>query len=85
MVVGHTKFAPDWCFGLLKQRYRRTKVNCLEDIARVVESSAHVNTAQLVGTQEGETIVPTYDWAGLFTTHLRKLMHLKKYHHLCFD
>ena len=23
--VGHTKFAPDWCFGLLKRAYRRTK------------------------------------------------------------
>ena len=24
--VGHTKFAPDWCFGLLKQRFLRTKI-----------------------------------------------------------
>ena len=23
LLVGHTKFAPDWCFGLLKQRLRR--------------------------------------------------------------
>ena len=37
MIVGHTKFAPDWCFGLFKQRFRRTKVGCLADIARVVE------------------------------------------------
>ena len=26
MLVGHTKFAPDWCFGLVKQRFRRTRV-----------------------------------------------------------
>ena len=26
LVVGHTKFAPDWCFGLVKRLYRRTKV-----------------------------------------------------------
>ena len=32
LIVGHTKFAPDWCFGLLKQAYRRTKVGCLDDI-----------------------------------------------------
>ena len=27
--VGHTKFAPDWCFGLLKQRFRRTRLQIL--------------------------------------------------------
>lgn len=63
MVVGHTKFAPDWCFRLLKQQYRCTRVSCLDDIVKVVESSAHVNMAQLVGTQEGENIVPTYNCA----------------------
>lgn len=26
MVSGHTKFAPDWCFGLLKQSFRRTSM-----------------------------------------------------------
>ena len=30
IVVGHTKFAPDWCFGLLKQCFRRTHVGCLD-------------------------------------------------------
>ena len=27
LVVGHTKFAPDWCFGLIKRLYRRTAVS----------------------------------------------------------
>ena len=40
LIVGHTKFSPDWCFGLFKQAFRRTKVGCLDDIARVVEESA---------------------------------------------
>ena len=26
LIVAHTKFSPDWCFGLLKQRFRRTVV-----------------------------------------------------------
>ena len=51
LTVGHTKFSPDWCFGLLKQRFRRTKADCLDDLVRVVESSAAINHAQLVGTQ----------------------------------
>ena len=48
MLVGHTKFAPDWCFGLFKQRYRRTFVSSLDDVVDVVNTSADVNVAQLV-------------------------------------
>ena len=61
--AGHTKFSPDWCFGLFTQKFRRTEVGCLEDIATCVEASASVNKAQLVGTSSGEILVPTYDWA----------------------
>ena len=35
LIMGHTKFSPDWCFGLFKQ----IKVSCLDDIVRVVKSS----------------------------------------------
>ena len=54
LMVGHTKFAPDWCFGLFKQLFRRSKVDCIDDIASVVDQSADVNVSQLVGTQEGQ-------------------------------
>ena len=81
MVVGHTKFSPDWCFGLLKQRLRRCELHCLDDIVREVERSADVNFAQLVGTQSGETLVPMYDWSTFFHPHFKVLPHIKKYHH----
>lgn len=84
MPVGHTKFSPDWCFGLLKQRYRRCAVNCLDDMVRVVESSANVNTAQIVGDQAGETCVPTYDWYQFFQPHFKQLKNITKYHHFKF-
>ena len=84
MTVGHTKFAPDWCFGLLKQKFRRTKVDCLEDIVNVVESSASVNNAQLVGTQSGETVVKSYDWAGYLASKLKRVPQIKKQHHFVF-
>ena len=32
LVVGHTKFSPDWCFVLLKQCFRWMKVGCLDDM-----------------------------------------------------
>lgn len=40
LVVGHTKFAPDWSFGLFKRLYRRTNIGCLQDIVDVVNNSA---------------------------------------------
>lgn len=81
LVVGHTKFAPDWCFGLFKRLYRRTNVGSLKDVAQVVNNSAACNVAQLVCKEDGSTIVPTYDWANLFAEHFRKLPSIKKYHH----
>jgi len=77
MLVGHTKFSPDWCFGLLKQKYKRVYVSCLQDIVDVVNMSADVNTAQQVGSQDGEVIVPTYDWSTFLGEHFR----MKSYHH----
>ena len=71
MLVGHTKFSPDWCFGLFKQRYWRTFVSCLDGIAKVVDVSADVNVAQLVGTQSGEPVVPMYNWATFLGGHFR--------------
>ena len=59
MVPGHTKFSPDWCFGLLKKRYRRTKVG-LTDLVMVVNKSASVNVAQPTGREDGSPIVTTY-------------------------
>ena len=38
LLVGHTKFSPDWCFGLFKQLYRKTKVGSIDDIAEVVKT-----------------------------------------------
>ena len=86
MVVGHTKFAPDWCFGLLKRTLRRTKIGCLDDIVMACEKSAKVNFSQLVGTQEGEVIVPTYDWQSFLGCYFRRdpFSGLKKLHHLRF-
>ena len=43
--VGHTKFSPEWCFGLFKQLYRKTNIGCLHDIVQVVNASATPNVA----------------------------------------
>ena len=75
-----TKFSPDWCFGLFKRLYRRTKVGSLQSIFEVVNDSAECNFAQLVSREDGSTIVPTFDWTDLFAPHM-KIVGIKKLHH----
>ena len=61
--TGHTKFSPDACFGLIKRKFRCTNVSLVDYLARVVNESAACNLCQLVGTQDGQTIVPSRDCA----------------------
>ncbi len=39
MVVGHTKFAPDGYFGLIKKKYRRSKVYTYHQLADIIDLS----------------------------------------------
>ena len=76
---------PDTCFGFIKRKFRRTNVSSLDDLARVVNESASCNLCQLVGTQDGTTIVPSRDWAGFLSSHFCCLDGIKKYHHFRFE
>ena len=84
LVVGHTKFSPDWCFGLFKRLFKRTKVDCMADIAEIVDRSAVCNTPQLVHTENTE-IVPTFDWGSFLLPHFSKITNIKRYHHFRFS
>lgn len=55
MLVGHTKFAPDRYFGLIKKRYRRACVDTIVDLARVVKESTTTgqNIPQLIRSLAG--------------------------------
>ena len=75
LLTGHTKFSCDWCFGLVKRLYRKTKVDCL------VDQSSDVNMAQLCGTENGEVIVPTFDWTSFLATYFHKVVNIKRFHH----
>ena len=86
MVVGHTKFAPDGCFGLLKRSFRKTAVSSLSDLEEVVRSSSVVNECQLLGSQMmGNVIVPLRDWADFLSPKFRRLTGIKKCHHFQFS
>ena len=67
LLVGHTKFGLDWCFGLFKRLYKRTVITSLnDDIAQVAERSAQCNHAQVMGHLDGTSVVPLYDWSTFF-------------------
>ena len=85
MIPGHTKFNPDWCFRLLKNKYTRTKVGGLTDLVGVVNESASVKVAQPTGREGGSALVITYDWQECFKDFCTKVTGTKKLHHLRFD
>ena len=70
---------------LIKRKFRCTGVSSLDDLASIVNESAACSLCQLVGTQDGTTIVPSRDWAGFLSSHFHRLDGIKKYYHLCFE
>ena len=68
LIAGHTKFAPDGCFGLLKRAFKRSAVSTLKELAEVIEGSASLNEVQLVGLENGTSIVPVADWRHFLTS-----------------
>ena len=87
LLTGHTKFAPDRCFGLLKKAYRASYVSSLYELGSVIETSSTigVNKVQLVGTHDGKVIVKTYDWSSFLSQYFRKIPGITKYHHFRFS
>lgn len=84
MIVGHTKFTPDSCFGLLKQKFRKSQVNTLQQLKTVVETSASCNEVEMVGWEDGISIIPTYDWSTYLGEGMLKVKGIKKYQHFHF-
>lgn len=87
LLPGHTKFAPDWCFGLSKQAISKDFVSSLFELANTINRStvSGVNISQLAGLHNGNVIVPVYDWISFFSPYFRKLSGIKNYQHFRFD
>ena len=86
LIASHTKFAPDWAFGLFKRKFRRTQVDCLADIVETVKksSTSGILTPQLCGDQAGNVIVAARDWTSFLANYFHKFKGLKQYHHFEF-
>jgi hypothetical protein len=85
LIAGHTKFSPDWCFGLLKRNFRRHAVPSLSVLEDVANKSSHVNIAQVVGWEDGTTVVPVHDWQTYFHGACKPIPGIKKYHHFRWE
>ena len=57
----------------------------MKDLSRVVNESARCNFAQFITAEDGTTVVPIIDWADFFALHTKKLIGIKKYHHVRFS
>ena len=47
----------------------------------VANTSAECNFAQCVSTEDGSTVVSTYNWMDFFATQVRKIVGIRKFHH----
>ena len=72
MEAGHTKFSPDWHFGLWKIKWRHTTTETLPEISSSVSRSSRNghNLPQLV--QDSEKPVVLYNWSAYFDEFFKK-------------
>lgn len=87
MVVGHTKFAPDGYFGLLKYRYRRSSVYTYENLANMIEASSENghNICQRFRSPSGKPEIDYRDWSNWLSNYFKKLPNITDYHHFQID
>ena len=83
LIAGHTKFSPDWCFGLIKHSFRRRYVSSLLDLMEAVDQSTvtGVNISKLCGLHDGTVLVAVYDWAKFIEPFFKKIPGVSKFHH----
>ena len=82
MVAGHTKFSPDYGFGVFKRLYRHGELNSVAEVCGMMEKS-NLLVAEPVGTEQN-VLIPCYDWQAKFSS-VGKIAGLKQFHHFAFD
>ncbi|XP_062610795.1 uncharacterized protein LOC134272593 [Saccostrea cucullata] len=81
MVAGHTKFDPDWHFGVWKVKWRSSTAETMNEIADTVRHSSRRghNIPQLVS--DPQTPVQFRDWKSYFEQFFKPLKNIRGYHH----
>lgn len=86
MVVGHTKFAPDGYFGLIRRRYRRSNIYTYDDLVQTVLNSSERghNTCQASrnhGAPANSQELIYRDWSSWLLKFFKKLPNITSYRH----
>lgn len=80
MVAGHTKFSPDWHFGLWKSRWRRVDAETIEDVAdSVSQSSRNGHNIPHIANDEANPVI-FYDWKSFLGAFFKPLKNISKFH-----
>ena len=83
MLVGHTKFSPDGYFGLIKKRYRRSKVYTYDHLVDVINSSTTggFNTCQSYRNSQGHDVIQFRKWSDWLGQIFKNLPEIMRYQH----
>lgn len=83
MLVGHTKFSPDAYFGLLKKRYRHSKVHTHNQIVDVINASTvkGCNVCHPYRNADGDVSLKYRAWGNWLEKYFRKLPNISRYQH----
>jgi len=83
MLVGHTKFAPDGYFGLIKKKYRRSKVYTYDHLVEIINSSTtgKFNICQRYRDMHGHENIKFRKWTSWLRRIFNNLTGITKYQH----
>lgn len=83
MLVGHTKFSPDAYFGLIKMRYRRSKVYTYDHLLDVIDSSTtgNFNISQAYRDKHGRENFQFRKWSSWLGKIFKELPGITNYQH----
>ena len=82
MLTGHTRCLVDGCFGLLKQKFRRSNCYSLDQLEAVVNTST--NTDCNVAHRASDGVV-WRQWDSFLVGHFKPIKGIRGYHHFVFD
>lgn len=82
MIVGHTKFAPDGYFGLIRKRYRRSNIYTYDDLVQTILTSSDKghNTCQRSDNHDLQPLIYR-DWSSWLLKFFKKLPDITSYRH----
>lgn len=87
MLVGHTKFAPDAYFGLLRKRYRHSKVYTYDQLIDVINTSTikGCNICHPYRNTNGDTSFTYRAWSKWLERYFKKLPGISSYQHFSMN